>query len=42
MKNYVIKSYLLRSITNNSDNYDEKYMDFKFDSDDDLPLRRTS
>ena len=29
---------LIRSITNNSDNYDEKYMKIKFNSDDDLPV----
>ena len=32
---------LIRSITNNSDDYDEKYMKIKFDSDDDLPLNET-
>ena len=26
---------LIRSISNNSDNYDEKYMKIKFNSDDD-------
>ena len=29
---------LIRSITNNSDDYDEKYMKIKFNSDDDLPV----
>ena len=29
---------LIRSITNNSSNNDEKYMKIKFNSDDDLPL----
>ena len=29
---------LLRSISKNSDAYDEKYMKMKFDSADDLPL----
>ena len=29
---------LIRSITNNSDYYDEKYTKFKFNSDDDLAL----
>ena len=29
---------LIRSITNNSENYDEKYMKIKFNSDDDLPV----
>ena len=32
---------LIRSITKNSDDYDEKYMKIKFDSDDDLPLNET-
>ena len=29
---------LIRSISKNSDAYDEKYMEMKFDSADDLPL----
>ena len=29
---------LIRSITENSDNFDKKYMKIKFNSDDDLPL----
>ena len=32
---------LIRSITNNSDNYDEKYMKIKLNSDDDLRLKKT-
>ena len=32
---------LIRSITKNSDGYDEKYMKIKFDSNDDLPLNKT-
>ena len=32
---------LIRSITNNSSNYDKKYMKIKFNSDDDLPLKKT-
>ena len=32
---------LIRSKTNNSDDYDEKYMKIKFDSDDDLTLKKT-
>ena len=32
---------LIRSITKNSDNYDEKYMKFEFNSDDELPLNKT-
>ena len=33
-----MKSY--RSITKKSGDYDKKYMNIKFDSDDDLPLNR--
>ena len=32
---------LIRPITKNSDNYDEKYMKIKYDSDDELPLNKT-
>ena len=32
---------ITKSITNNSDNYHEKYMKIKFNSDDDLPLKKT-
>ena len=32
---------LIRSITKNSDDYDEKYMKINFDSDDDLTLNET-
>ena len=32
---------LIRSITKNSDNYDEIYMKLKFNQDDDLSLNRT-
>ena len=32
---------LIRSITNNSGNYDEKFMKIKFHSNDDLPLKKT-
>ena len=31
---------LIRSMTKNSDDYDEKYMKIKFNSDDELPLNR--
>ena len=31
---------LIRSITKNSDDYDEKYMKIKFNSDDKLPLNK--
>ena len=32
---------LIRSITNNSINYDKKYMKIKLKSADDLPLKKT-
>ena len=32
---------LIRSITKNSDDYDEKYMNIKFNSDDELLLNKT-
>ena len=32
---------LIRSITKNSDDYDVKHMNIKFDSDDDLHLNKT-
>ena len=32
---------LIKSITKNSGDYDEKYMKIKFDSDADLPLNKT-
>ena len=32
---------LIRSITNNSDNYDEKYLKIKLNSDDDLRIKKT-
>ena len=32
---------LIRSITKTSDDYDEKYMKIKFNSDDELPLNKT-
>ena len=32
---------LIRSITKNSDDYDEKYIKIKFKSDDELPLNKT-
>ena len=31
---------LIRSITKNSNDYDEKYMKIKFNSDDELPLNK--
>ena len=33
--------HLIRSKTINSDDYYEKYMKIKFNSDDDLPLQKT-
>ena len=33
--------HLIRSITKNSDDYDEKYMKTKFNSDDELTLNKT-
>ena len=33
--------HLIGSITKNSDDYDEKYMKIKFNSDDKLPLNKT-
>ena len=32
---------LIKSITKNSDNYDQKYMKINFNSDGDLPLNKT-
>ena len=32
---------LIRSITNNSENYDEEYVSIKFNSDDNIPLKKT-
>ena len=32
---------IIRSITKNSDDYDEKYVKIKFNSDDELPLNET-
>ena len=32
---------IVGSVPNNSDNYDKKYMRIKFNSDDDLPLKKT-
>ena len=32
---------LIRSISTNSDDYDEKYMKIKFNSDNELPLNKT-
>ena len=33
--------FLIRSITKNSNDYDEKYMKIKFHSDEKLPLNKT-
>ena len=35
------KELFIRSVTKYSDNYDEKYIKIKFDSDDELPLNIT-
>ena len=32
---------LIRSVTKNADDYDEKHMKIKFNSDDELPLNKT-
>ena len=32
---------LIRSINNNSENYGEKFVKIKFNSDNDLPLKKT-
>ena len=32
---------LVRPVTKNTDDYDEKYMKIKFDLDDELPLNKT-
>ena len=32
---------LIRSVTKNSDDFDEKYMEIKFNSEDELPLNKT-
>ena len=32
---------LIRSITKNTDDYDEKYMEIKFSRDDELPINKT-
>ena len=40
MKNCRVKSEI-RPITKNSDDYDEKYMKIKFNSDNELPLNKT-
>ena len=43
MQNYGKKiKDLIRSITNTLDDYDEKYMRIKFNSDKNLPLNKTS
>ena len=41
MKNCRVKSRdLIRSVTKNSDDYDEKHMKMKFNSNDKLPLNK--
>ena len=34
------RRYLVKSITNNSDNYEKKYMKIKFKTNDDLSLKK--
>ena len=50
MKQRILKKYeelwdnirnFIRSITNNSDDHDKKYMKIKYNWDDDLPLNKT-
>ena len=42
MKNLWIKIRdLIRSVTKESDDFDEKYIKINFDSDDELPLNKT-
>ena len=42
MKNFGVKSeHLIRSVTENSDDYHEKCMKIKFNSDDEFPLNKT-
>ena len=40
-KNFGVKWDLIRSIMKKSDDYHEKYVKIKFDSDDDFPLNNT-
>ena len=40
MKNCGVKSVLIRSITKNSDDYNEKYMKIRFNSDDKLLMNK--
>ena len=41
MKNQIKIRDLIRLITKDLNDYDEKYMKIKFDSDDNLPLNKT-
>ena len=41
MKNWIKIRDLIRSMTKNLDDYDEKYIKIKFDSDDELSLNKT-
>ena len=50
-RKYILKKFeepwnkirdFVRSKTNNSDDYNEKYMKIAFNSDDDLPLNKTT
>ena len=41
MENYGVKSeILIRSVTKDSDDYDEKFMKIKLNSDDKLPVNK--
>ena len=41
MNNCGLKSDLIRLATEKTDNYDERYLKIKLDSDDKLPLNKT-
>ena len=41
MANCGLKKNLIRPVTKKSDDYDEKYIKIKLDSDDKLPLNKT-
>ena len=41
IKNCGVKSDLIKSMAKNSNKYDEKYMEIKFISDNDLPLNKS-
>ena len=41
MKNYGTIKHLIRLTSINTDDYNKKYMEIKFSSDDNLPLKKT-